>query len=150
MCQSSRKRACLIFGTHTIGASCATLFETPPCDSGYHWVTANRLRHVLVAAKVSSWRSDGLAAFTPRQQERLSRPRRVSCSTISQRARFSLASRCGGGPNDSKKGWGSLAFRWALGLVRDRRGSPQRVPNEGSLVTLMQGHSFWATRAADH
>jgi len=74
----------------------------------------------------------------------------VSCSTISQRARFSLASRCGGGPNDSKKGWGLLGFRWALGLVRDRWGSPQRVPNEGSLVTLMQGHSFWATRAADH
>ena len=74
----------------------------------------------------------------------------VSCSTISQRTRFSLASRCGGGTSDSKKGWGLLGFRWALGLVRDRWGLPQRVPNEISLVTFLQGHSFWATRAADH
>jgi len=66
----------------------------------------------------------------------------VSCSTISQRTRFSLASRCGGGPNDSRKGWGLLLFRWALGLVRDRWGLPQRVSNNSSLVTFVQGHSF--------
>jgi len=52
----------------------------------------------------------------------------------------------GGGPAIPKKDGVCRAFVGLLvsfGIVGD-------CPNEISLVTFLQGHSFWATRAADH
>jgi len=44
-----------------------------------------------------------------------------------------------------------MGWCWTLGLlVGDRWASPQRVPNEISLVTVVQGQGFLITRAVDH
>jgi len=58
----------------------------------------------------------------------------------------------GGAPGrkDSKEGWGLLGFCWGLRFVGDPCGSAQRIPFEPSLVTVVQGHAFLATRSDYH